>query len=149
MLCVWLMHWQLPINGSPYLEGDKLSMCASSNPLSLLFIVSNRGTALVGKTQACLLAWGQSSHSRFSQMLWLILCCCTFGITFWVKMNPHELKLAADKYDYVTHRNINYCNEITIEGKAVGWFICYKRINESTPWKTRSVRMSTNNRHQI
>lgn len=31
-------------------------MCAGRNPLGLLFIVSNRGMAAAGKTQACLLA---------------------------------------------------------------------------------------------
>lgn len=35
-------------------------MCAGYNPLGLLFIVSSRGMAAAGKTQACLLASGKA-----------------------------------------------------------------------------------------
>lgn len=41
-------------------EGGELPVCASYNPLGLLFIVSNRGMAVAGKTQACLLASGKA-----------------------------------------------------------------------------------------
>lgn len=41
-------------------EGGELSVRASYNPLGLLFIVSNRGIAAAGKTQACLLAPGKA-----------------------------------------------------------------------------------------
>lgn len=79
------MLWKLSVacrahalDGCWLLEGDSQSMCASYNPLGLLFIVRNRG--LGWKNTDLPFSLGQSSHSRRSQVFWLILCCCTFGI---------------------------------------------------------------------
>lgn len=41
-------------------EGSELSVCAAHNPLSLPLVVSSQGMAMVGKTQACLLALGKA-----------------------------------------------------------------------------------------
>lgn len=82
----WLMD--RPI----YVEGGELSVWAGSNPLGLLFIVSNRGIATAGKTQACLLA------SVKAQTATLLKCCDLSSVglknkTFKIKMDTRVLKL--------------------------------------------------------
>lgn len=70
------------------MEGGELSVCASYNPLGLLFIVSNGGIA--GKTQACLLASGQAQTAT-------VLKCFDLSFTvvteLKVKMEVHVLNL--------------------------------------------------------
>lgn len=62
-------------------EGGELSVCAGHNPLGLLCIVSNRGMAAAGKTQACLLASGKAQTATVLKCFDLSSAVALQGIT--------------------------------------------------------------------
>ncbi len=82
-------------------EGGEQSVCASYNPLGLLFIVSNQDMAAAGKTQACLLASGKAQTATVLKCFDLSSAVVLQGLLLKVKMDTHMLKLKAKDPDYV------------------------------------------------
>lgn len=108
---VCLTHAQ---DGCWLLEGHKQSMCASYNPVVLLFTVRNWG--LGWKNTDLPFSLGQSPCRRCSEVFWLILLCCTLGITALSKNGLSQAKInwKSQECDSV----MKSCIKITIKGTA-------------------------------
>lgn len=81
-------------------EGGEVSVCASYNPLGLLFIVSNRGMAAAGKTQACLLASSEAQTATVLKCFDLSSAVVLQGLLLKVIMDTHVLKLKTKEPNY-------------------------------------------------